>query len=57
MGNPFTMMDEYHQRYWQNYRRLESSRSSRGMSDHQKHLSTHYETQRTEDAKYRSRKE
>lgn len=19
MGNPFTMMDKYHQRYWQNY--------------------------------------
>lgn len=44
MGNPFTMMDEYHQKYWQNYHKIVSSPGARSMSDHDIHKATHYIT-------------
>ena len=48
MGNPFTMMDEYHQRYWQNYQRVISSDCARNMSSHDVHKETHDITEEDE---------
>ncbi len=48
MGNPFTMMDSYHQKYWQNHHKVISSDYARNMSSHDIDKITHDITEEDE---------